>query len=218
MRWPFALALCAGPLRWPFALEGKVPTLLRVLLRKSTLGQSRAKRALDEYRRFLYLAALEGAKVAPPPLIQAIWRAHAGNWRGYHQDLCQTVLRRKLPEPFDAPVPLSDPIHAATRTAYRREFNAEPPTVLWPRAWAMRWRRALSWVNRSSWLIVVVGGMAYESVVVALLLAGLALAAMLAQHTTAPWGIGARDDDLDLDFGGSDGDGDIGGFSILKDD
>ena len=99
-----------GVLRdYPFALEGKVPTLLRVLLRKSTLGQSRAKRALDEYRRFLYLAALEGAKVAPPPLIQAIWRAHAGNWRGYHQNLCQTVLRRPLPELFDAPVSLSDP-------------------------------------------------------------------------------------------------------------
>ncbi len=198
-------ALWAAIRDHPLRLEGKLPDLERLVLRHGRLGGARTRAALQEYRRFLYLAALAPREVAAPPLIHRIWRAHARNHQGYTVDLSRGVIRRPLPEPFDLPPPLTDAAHARTRALYRAEFGAAPPRSLWPGPLGMPARSVLGWARPGfmlgAVLLFTIGEPAW-----AIISALAALTAALARHLMAPWDFETPDDGLDLDFQtGSDG-------------
>ena len=186
--------------------------LERAVLRHGRLGSKASRTVLQEYRRFLYLAAVAGAEVTAPPLLREVWRAHAKDHQGYTIDLVRGAIRRPMPEPFDAPLPLSDPAHRRTRALYWQEFGQRPMPALWPGPAAMLVGRALGlavpgfgvlavWLVLATWLPwAFVAGAA-------------ALALALVRARVAPWEFAKRDTAVDLDFGGSGQGG--GDFDLL---
>ena len=101
----------------------------RQLSEVTGLAVEAAKALEDEYRRFLYLAALTPSPREPLGLLRKAWEYHAG-FEGYLYDFCPWVLDRHLPA---GPVTkLSAPAYAATWFDYGVEFGAPPPESYWP--------------------------------------------------------------------------------------
>ncbi|MCA9151852.1 MAG: hypothetical protein KDA92_21260, partial [Planctomycetales bacterium] len=55
-----------------------------------------ALRAVEEYRRFLYLAISAGHPVCPSEEVDEVWHLHLVFTRSYWHELCQDVLQKPL--------------------------------------------------------------------------------------------------------------------------
>jgi hypothetical protein len=94
-----------------------------------------ALRAIDEYRKFVYLGLIADFPVTPPKIIDQVWHEHLLFTGGYRA-FCASVLRRDFdhhPElvPQDEQTSAFQLQYAATRELYRTEFNREPPEEFW---------------------------------------------------------------------------------------
>jgi hypothetical protein len=186
-------------------------TLERRLLRLGRLGTRRTRAVLEEYRRFLYLAAVAKGEVTPPLVLRQVWQIHAKDHAAYAKGLVAKVISRPMPEPFDAPLPASHPAHRRTRDLYRQEFGTDPMPALWPGPAAVLTGHALrvavpGFALLAGWLIL-------SREVPWAIVAGLgSLACLVVQDRVAPWVLRMRDTALDLDLG-SQGHG--GGVDFL---
>jgi hypothetical protein len=97
-----------------------------------------AARAVEEYKRFLYLARVSGHEVTPSQEVDEVWHLHLLYTRSYWNDLCATVLMRPLHHGPTKGGRREDrrylDNYTATLDAYRHEFREEPPADLWPDA------------------------------------------------------------------------------------
>jgi uncharacterized protein (TIGR04222 family) len=107
----------------------------RRLARERGWTMAVARGAIEEYRRFCFLAAASAAPVTPSEEVDEVWHLHLAYSRDYWDIWCATILRRKLHH---------DPTrggaaelahfrgqYAATLALYERWFGA-PPELFWP--------------------------------------------------------------------------------------
>lgn len=91
--------------------------------------------ALEEYRRFCFLAVAAGHEVTPSEAIDKVWHAHMTDTRDYWMRFCPLVLKRDL---HHAPSLGGQSEDARHQQQYRdtlesyRNFFAEPPAAFWP--------------------------------------------------------------------------------------
>jgi hypothetical protein len=94
-----------------------------------------AGQAIDEYRRFLFLAITSGQTVVPSQVVDKVWHLHLIYTRSYWDDLCRGVLGRPLhhhPSSGGASAKREcQSGYQVTLALYRREFGA-PPEAIWP--------------------------------------------------------------------------------------
>ncbi len=105
------------------------------LVRK--LGWTRvfALRAIEEYRKFVYLGMVSESSVTPPRVIDQVWHEHLLFSRAY-RDFCRDVLERDFdhnPEllPSEQQTEAFHAQYDATLELYRDEFNMTPPADIW---------------------------------------------------------------------------------------
>lgn len=93
-------------------------------------------RVIDEYRRFLYLAARAGHKVTPSTVIDEAWHLHLLYTESYWDDLCATVLERPLHHgPTKGGAAEEEKFrdwYQRTLASYRETFGEEAPADIWP--------------------------------------------------------------------------------------
>ncbi len=92
-------------------------------------------RAIEEYRKFVYLGMVSDASVTPPKVIDQVWHEHLLFSRAYRQ-FCRDVLERDFdhnPElvPSEGQTEAFHAQYAATLELYRDEFNMMPPADIW---------------------------------------------------------------------------------------
>jgi hypothetical protein len=92
--------------------------------------------AVDEYRRFLFLAAEAGHPVSPSPAVDEVWHLHLLSTRSYWDVLCKEILGFPLHhDPATGTrenrARLND-AYARTLASYARLFSEQPPQVYWP--------------------------------------------------------------------------------------
>jgi uncharacterized protein (TIGR04222 family) len=96
-------------------------------------------RVLEEYRRFLFLAAVASEPVCPSEAVDAAWHLHLIFTCSYWHELCGKVLGRPLHHDASVGGPAEGARHRKmyrrTLEAYREWFGEEPPADLWPPAW-----------------------------------------------------------------------------------
>jgi len=94
-----------------------------------------ARRAIDEYRRFVFLAVRSDGLVAPSGPVDQVWHLHLSYTRDYWLAFCPRVLERPLHHEPSRGGAVEDAkyraLYAQTREAYRRWFGADPPADLW---------------------------------------------------------------------------------------
>jgi hypothetical protein len=108
------------------------------LARENGWSAAFARRVLEEYRRFLFLAATGRRPATPSDAVDQAWHLHLTYSRDYWERLCAQVLGRPLHH--DPTAGGADERHrfydqyAATLKAYEDAFGAAPPADIWPGA------------------------------------------------------------------------------------
>ena len=95
-----------------------------------------ATRAVDEYRRFVYLACVSPNEVTPSDEVDQVWHLHLAYSQHYWDEFCPNVLQRKLhhgPTKGGASEDARfEQQYDNTLALYAYEFGTEPPPDLWP--------------------------------------------------------------------------------------
>jgi hypothetical protein len=96
-----------------------------------------AAKAIDEYRKFCFLAVHAGHPVTPSDEVDQVWHLHLTYSRHYWDTLCRDTLERPLHHGPTAGGAAEDrkfhEWYESTLASYRRYFG-EPPKDLWPSA------------------------------------------------------------------------------------
>ena len=110
----------------------------RRLARENGWTPSFAKRVVEQYKRFLFLAISAGHPVTPSDEVDQAWHLHLVYTRSYWNELCQGVLRAPLhhgPTRGGAQEGAKfGEWYAKTRASYARFFGEYPPPDIWPDA------------------------------------------------------------------------------------
>jgi hypothetical protein len=113
-------------------------TFTRRLARENNWSHAFARRVVDEYRRFLFLALRAGHPVTPSDEIDQAWHLHLVYTRSYWEELCRDILGRPLHHgPTRGGAAEDDRFehqYAETQASYVRWFGHEPPADIWPPA------------------------------------------------------------------------------------
>src|SRR5262245_13844428 len=107
------------------------------LARENRWTHEFAAKAVEEYRKFCFLAAHAGHPVTPSDEVDQVWHLHLIYSRHYWDTLCRDTLERPLHHgPTEGGAAEDRKFHDwydNTLASYRRYFG-EPPRDLWPAA------------------------------------------------------------------------------------
>lgn len=149
--WAALTGYAVGPDDAAFSFEAR-------LARENGWTAEHAARVMEEYRRFLFLAAAAGHPVTPSDAVDQAWHLHLTYSRDYWDRLCGEVLGRPLHHGPTAGGPVEQhryfAQYADTLASYESWFGAAPPASIWPSAQqrlivdpqAVRVRRADHWI------------------------------------------------------------------------
>ena len=105
------------------------------LMRANGWSRLFALRAIEEYRKFVFLALVADHQVTPSDQVDQVWHLHLLFSDAYWNDFCPRVLGRPLHHhPTKGGQAERDRFHElyrATIRSYRQHFG-EPPADLWP--------------------------------------------------------------------------------------
>ncbi len=115
--------------------NGSTRAFANKLTRKLGWTTGFARRAIAEYKKFVYLGVTSDFIVTPSKVIDQVWHEHLLFTQAY-ASFCRQVLWTEFnhhPElvPTDEQTGAFRAQYQATLDRYRREFNAEPPEDIW---------------------------------------------------------------------------------------
>lgn len=95
-----------------------------------------AKRATEEYKKFVYLAMIAGHPVTPSDIVDQVWHLHLTFTRSYWEDMCGRVIGKPLHHGPTLGGAAEDAKYreqyTATLQLYEREFGTPAPLAVWP--------------------------------------------------------------------------------------
>lgn len=96
-----------------------------------------ARRVIDEYKRFLFLAMVAGHEVTPSDEVDQAWHLHLVYTRSYWEELCGKVLEKPLHHGPTvggrAEAVRYDENYRRTLASYEKWFGEKPSAEIWPR-------------------------------------------------------------------------------------
>ena len=106
------------------------------LARENGWSPAFAERATNEYKKFIYLAAISGTPVTPSDIVDQVWHLHLTFTRSYWDDMCGKIIGRPLHHGPTAGGEMEDAKYrdqyAATLELYQREFGHAATVRIWP--------------------------------------------------------------------------------------
>lgn len=120
------------------------------LMRLTSWSRECCLRAVEEYKKFVFLAAVADHSVVPSDQVDQVWHLHLLDSQAYWEDFCPNVLGLKLHHrPARGGSQERESMHRQYRATIDRyrQFFGEPPLDLWPPAdlrfgSELRWQRA----------------------------------------------------------------------------
>jgi hypothetical protein len=107
------------------------------LARENDWSPRHAQRAIEEYRRFIFLATVAGHPVTPSDQVDQVWHLHLLYTRLYWSRFCAEVLQHDLHHQPTVGGPEEGRKFARwyerTLASYRQYFG-DPPSDIWPAA------------------------------------------------------------------------------------
>lgn len=94
------------------------------------------RRAIEEYKRFIYLCCISPTGASPPPIVDEVWHLHLTYTVDYWNHFCKEVLQRDIHHHPSRGGPHENEKHRSwyrdTLTLYQATFGHEPPLDIWP--------------------------------------------------------------------------------------
>lgn len=122
------------------AMIGNQSTSLRAFIKKiagkNNWSEKFAREAIDEYRKFVFLAMTSNTDVTPSKVIDRVWRQHVLFTKGYRlfcQEVLDGVYLDRNPALVNDPkeVGVFSAQYMRTLERYKEEFGDEPPSHIW---------------------------------------------------------------------------------------
>lgn len=95
-----------------------------------------SRQAIEEYKKFIYLICVSNETLTPSQEVDGVWHLHLLYTHDYWDDFCAGTLGREI---HHSPTEGGATEDARFRHAYQRtrdryveEFDAEPPSDIWP--------------------------------------------------------------------------------------
>ncbi len=129
------------------------------LARENGWSTAFARRAVEEYKKFVYLAAVSRTPVTPSDIVDQVWHLHLTFTRSYWDEMCGRVLDKPLHHGPTKGGGAEDARYRRqydeTLALYRAEFGLDAPTSHWPAA-DLRFAGAAHqrWIDRRTHWIV----------------------------------------------------------------
>ena len=94
-----------------------------------------ARQAIEEYKKFAFLAVVAGHPVTPSDQVDQVWHLHLTYTRSYWEEFCSQVLRTPLHhDPTlggEAENQKFDDWYSKTLESYEQFFEVKPPLEIW---------------------------------------------------------------------------------------
>lgn len=94
------------------------------------------QRAIEEYKKFIYLCCISPHGASPPPVVDEVWHLHLTYTLEYWQRFCKEILERELHHQPSRGGPgekeKHDQWYADTLLLYESTFGHPPPPDIWP--------------------------------------------------------------------------------------
>ncbi|WAC25024.1 glycine-rich domain-containing protein [Blastomonas sp. SL216] len=181
--------------------QGAALTFTRRLARENGWSRAHAEAVMEEYRRFLYLAATGTGEVTPSDQVDQAWHLHLAYTRHYWEELCARIIGRPLHHGPTAGGGAESrkyrSLYADTLARYRAAFGQEPPSDIWPPS-DIRFGTRYQWVDRSRHILLP-----RKTVLIAAMAGGASLLAActaLVAKTAQPQGVSPADRALNFVF------------------
>jgi hypothetical protein len=113
------------------------------LVDECNITDASAQRLVEEYRRFLYLKAIDGGTLSPSKRVDQAWHLHIATPGVEWTRFCNEVLKCQIEHRTGLSAAEAGSSHDRLFDLYRREFNQDPPGDIWPGAREIR-RRAIA--------------------------------------------------------------------------
>lgn len=114
--------------RWFQAEVGDFESLLE---RDMNVSADDAKRLVQEYRKFLYLKALDGGLLTPPPDLDEVWHKHIECPNAAWDEFCRTVVGKPLEHRKGLSSEQARKAYDRALALYETQFGSRP-TDIWP--------------------------------------------------------------------------------------
>lgn len=115
--------------------EAQLP-LSKRLARDNGWSLPYARQAIEEYKKFAFLAVAAGHPVTPSDQVDQVWHLHLTYTRSYWEEFCSEVLQTPLHhDPTrggQAENQKFDDWYGKTLESYERFFEQAPPAAIWP--------------------------------------------------------------------------------------
>ncbi len=157
-------------------------TFPRRLARENGWTTAYANRAIEEYKRFMFLAVVAGHPVTPSDQVDQVWHLHLTYTQSYWDRFCGQVLNKPIhhgptkggPEEAEK----FDRWYQNTLESYTRFFDQEPPADIWPDA-SIRFGEDLHFERVNTKRHWVVRKSLFRAAVIAISLAALVVASSI---------------------------------------
>lgn len=121
---------------YQFDKSGAELTFTQRLARENGWDVEFARRATEEYKRFIYLICVSEGTLTPSEQVDQVWHLHMVYTRDYWQRFCKETLHRELHhEPTEGGMDEDAKFNAAYRGTlahYKEQFELNPPEDVWP--------------------------------------------------------------------------------------
>lgn len=122
-------------LSFPFdAPDARLP-FSRRLARENKWDYNFGLKAIEEYRKFIFLCCISPRGASPSKVIDEVWHLHLIYTQSYWEEFCEKTLNRNIHHHPSAGGPQERDKHenwrADTFDLYRNTFHAEPPPEFW---------------------------------------------------------------------------------------
>jgi len=116
--------------------EGAVFKFSQRLSRENGWTINFAQKAIDEYKKFIFLCCISEKGVTPSDQVDQVWHLHLTFTKSYWVDFCRNTIGKEIhhnPTKGGAIEGLKfDDFYSATKNLYKEKFGALPPENLWP--------------------------------------------------------------------------------------
>ncbi len=119
-----------------FDQPGTQLSFAKKLARENVWSLAHTQRAIDEYKKFVFLAVAAGHPVSPSDQVDQVWHLHLSYTRSYWQEFCPKVLQTSLHHEPTRGGSLEkskfDKMYSQTLESYEQVFGKAPPSDIWP--------------------------------------------------------------------------------------
>lgn len=116
--------------------EGTATPFSKKLSKENNWSPSFAARAIEEYKRFIFLSIISPNGASPSDIVDAVWHLHLTFTKSYWEEFCGKLLRKSIHHYPSKGGYQEKEKHVnwykQTIELYKDVFDEDPPTDIWP--------------------------------------------------------------------------------------